>query len=81
MHTISQRTGTERFITRAGLAALWAGDLILALVWRAAVALVTWQERGRQRRHLASLDDYLLRDLGISRSDVYAELRKPFWEG
>ena len=80
MHTISQRTGSERFMARAGLAALWVGDLILALMWRAAVALVTWQERARQRRHLASLDDYLLRDLGLSRSDVYAELRKPFWE-
>ena len=81
MHTISQRTGSESFLARAGLAALWVGDAVLALAWHAATQLVTWQERARQRRQLAALDEYLLRDLGISRSDVHAEQRKPFWEG
>jgi uncharacterized protein YjiS (DUF1127 family) len=81
MLTISQRTGSESFALRAGLAALWVGELVVALAWHAAVQVVTWQERARQRRQLASLDDYLLRDLGLSRSQVHSELRKPFWEG
>jgi uncharacterized protein YjiS (DUF1127 family) len=41
--------------------------------------LVTWQERARQRRHLASFDHRMLRDIGLSRVDVEQEIRKPFW--
>jgi len=39
-----------------------------------------WAERARQRRQLAELDDYMLRDLGLSRADVAGEIRKPFWQ-
>jgi uncharacterized protein YjiS (DUF1127 family) len=38
-----------------------------------------WAERARQRRQLAELDDYMLRDIGLTRSDVANEIRKPFW--
>ncbi len=38
-----------------------------------------WRERARQRRALASLDDHLLRDVGLSRAEVVREARKPFW--
>ena len=38
-----------------------------------------WQERAAQRAHLASLDDRLLKDLGISRDDAIQEAAKPFW--
>ena len=40
---------------------------------------VAWQQRGRERRHLASLDERMLRDLGVSRSDATRESAKPFW--
>lgn len=33
----------------------------------------------RAVRHLAMLDDHLLRDIGISRADVEAALSKPAW--
>ena len=50
---------------------------------RAAMAVVellyTWQDRVRQRSHLASLDDHLLKDLGIARADATRESAKPFW--
>ena len=36
-------------------------------------------DRSRQRRALESLDDAMLRDLGISRADVMREAAKPFW--
>lgn len=41
--------------------------------------LLGWSERGRQRRHLAQLDDRLLRDIGVSRAEVEAEISRPFW--
>ena len=39
----------------------------------------TWIERVHQRRALASLDDRLLRDIGITRVDAVREAKKPFW--
>ena len=41
--------------------------------------LLLWQDRARQRAHLASLDDRMLRDIGLSRADVTGEASKPFW--
>lgn len=41
-----------------------------------------WIERRRQRRRLrelADLNDYLLRDIGVSRSEALRESAKPFW--
>lgn len=38
-----------------------------------------WHERSRQRRVLMQLDDRLLSDIGISRSEAETEARKPFW--
>jgi uncharacterized protein YjiS (DUF1127 family) len=45
------------------------------------VKLFTWMERVRQRYALAALDDHLLKDIGLTRTDVYDEVRKPFWQG
>ena len=39
-----------------------------------------WAERARQRRQLAELDDYMLRDIGLTRADVANEIRKTFWQ-
>jgi uncharacterized protein YjiS (DUF1127 family) len=41
--------------------------------------LLTWRERTQQRRCLGSLSDSFLADCGLSRCDVDAEIRKPFW--
>lgn len=41
--------------------------------------LHTWMERGRSRRHLASLNDNMLHDIGLSRADVEREVHKPVW--
>jgi uncharacterized protein YjiS (DUF1127 family) len=38
-----------------------------------------WRDRSRQRRTLMRLDDHLLHDIGLSRSDVEREASKPFW--
>jgi len=54
------------------------GDLAMGLR-RAVDLLLTWRERARQRRQLRSLNDHMLRDLGLTRADVMAESSKPFW--
>ena len=41
--------------------------------------LLEWQNRARQRRQLASLENHMLKDLGLSRADVARESSKPFW--
>ncbi len=38
-----------------------------------------WMDRSRQRRALASLDDRLLKDIGITRSQAEREIGKSFW--
>lgn len=42
-----------------------------------------WHERSRQRREcreLMAMPDYLLDDMGVTREDLYREVRKPFWQ-
>ncbi len=46
------------------------------LAWMRA-ALTRWQ----QRRVLCMLDERMLHDIGISRSQALAEAGKPFWRG
>ncbi len=41
--------------------------------------IAVWIERSRQRRALADLDDHLLDDIGITRSEAAREIAKPFW--
>ena len=45
-----------------------------------AATLGHWQSRSRQRRRLMSLDDRMLRDIGISRAEAAEEFSKPFWK-
>lgn len=46
---------------------------------RAFVALLTWQARISDRAHLRTLDDFMLRDMGLTRTDARQEASKPFW--
>jgi uncharacterized protein YjiS (DUF1127 family) len=38
-----------------------------------------WRSRLRQRRELQELSDHVLKDIGISRCDVFRESSKYFW--
>ena len=51
------------------------------LVTGVVTGLLKWQERARQRYHLTALDDRTLKDIGLSRAEVYQEARKMFWIG
>ncbi len=42
--------------------------------------LQIWRERSRQRKALTQLSPYLLKDIGVSRSDAMNEVQKPFWK-
>jgi uncharacterized protein YjiS (DUF1127 family) len=41
--------------------------------------LAEWRLRARSRSDLIGLDDWILRDIGISRADASIEASKPFW--
>ena len=38
-----------------------------------------WMKNSAGRKELARLNDRELHDIGLTRADVYNELRKPFW--
>ncbi len=42
--------------------------------------ILTWPERARERRALLALDDWALKDIGLTRADVMQECDKPFWQ-
>jgi uncharacterized protein YjiS (DUF1127 family) len=51
----------------------------LGLVARMLDVVAAWHDRRLQRRTLAGLSDYQLHDMGLSRSEVFYEIEKPFW--
>jgi uncharacterized protein YjiS (DUF1127 family) len=46
---------------------------------RAASTLRLWHRRLRERRELALLGPRDLHDIGVSSSDVWQEIKQPFW--
>lgn len=51
------------------------------LVVRVASVAALWCERARTRHQLASLDERMLKDIGLGRAEAIGEWRKPFWRG
>jgi uncharacterized protein YjiS (DUF1127 family) len=41
---------------------------------------IIWHERGCHRRDLLTIEERLLRDVGLTRKDIELEARKPFWQ-
>jgi uncharacterized protein YjiS (DUF1127 family) len=72
----SARVGTSH-------ATLAGGMMVPAAPWTAAAVVIEgvlgWFERVRQRRQLSELSNHMLKDIGLSRADVEAEVAKPFW--
>ena len=50
-------------------------------LWQLLDMLFSAMERRKQRHALMRLDDYLLKDIGVSRSEAEQEVSKPFWRG
>lgn len=47
---------------------------------RAVTTLLRWHELARTRRALMRLDDTMLKDIGLSRTDALREADRPFWD-
>jgi uncharacterized protein YjiS (DUF1127 family) len=61
---LSSRTAAAGTLT-GGLRRLWHAFLL-------------WRRRSNEMHHLMELDDYLLRDIGITRDDVARSLGRSF---
>lgn len=66
---------------RRGAAAFKIVGALASWSLRTGDMLLLWLERYRQRRALGGLNDHMLKDLGLSRSDAGRETGKRFWEG
>ena len=53
--------------------------VVAALAREAAAEIRQWPKRLRARHELAELDHRLLRDIGVTPSEVARECAKPFW--
>lgn len=56
------------------------GGTVRWVVTRTIGLVLTWQQRARERRQLASMDEFGLKDIGLTRVDVQRESDKPFWQ-
>ena len=74
------RAPAHRPLTAHVVAVVWfAGRQLAWWLGRGCEAVLIWAERARQRRQLAGLNDYMLRDIGLTRAYVAGETGKPFW--
>lgn len=61
---------SDAFPVSARVFRLWSALLTLLSVWR---------KRNRSRACLAQLNDYQLKDIGLTRVQAHGEASKPFW--
>ena len=81
-------TNTARALRHlTGKAATWmktkansGRSLASASLRRCAALLRQWNARMRERAFLATLNDVQLRDMGLSSTDRWREVNKPFWQ-
>ena len=81
MGTIS-KTGVSKTVTMSRIwgHVLLASPILGSVAGRSPGKLARqWYERVLQRRHLASMDARMLRDIGLSPGDVKREAAKAFW--
>jgi uncharacterized protein YjiS (DUF1127 family) len=55
-------------------------DRLRSRLERIVAQLTEWKRRIEERRELMTLDDRMLHDIGLSRTDAEQEARKPFWK-
>jgi uncharacterized protein YjiS (DUF1127 family) len=63
---------TTTTIDRSGTATPSVLRLVPEIAGRIIKAVVEYAERARAEQQLASLDDRLLRDIGVSRADIHS---------
>ena len=78
-HTVSQRTVSAAASNLNHASARFVHS-VDAAVENVVDRFLTWQRRHKDRMHLLSLDDRMLRDIGVTLADVDREASKPFWK-
>jgi uncharacterized protein YjiS (DUF1127 family) len=79
--TIDPRPGPlEAAAARVSMVVVKAARWLDRAAVRSVDLMYDWRARAVEREVLRSLDDRILRDVGISRADVERELNKPFWQ-
>jgi uncharacterized protein YjiS (DUF1127 family) len=82
MDTIDRPYGTGP-VERAGSTIGRVIDQVVAVSAQGATVavlkLLDMQRRARERADLAALPQDILKDVGLSRADIEAELHKPLW--
>lgn len=71
----SAQPGTDHHLHGLGAVAEWVSEHIHRVMEIVAI----WQQRLDSRHQLAQLNDRELQDIGLTRSDVWQEVSKPFW--
>jgi uncharacterized protein YjiS (DUF1127 family) len=80
MKAISLGPASGRFARSAsGRARRRAGRSLRRALNVVRATMQKWQQRSRERAELRRLDDRMLRDIGVTRGDVWHEINKPFW--
>jgi len=79
MHTHSQTPAGWRIATAAAAALSAIAEVIGGLAIVVFGTLYTWQSRASERGQLKGMDDYMLKDIGVTRADAAREINKPFW--
>jgi uncharacterized protein YjiS (DUF1127 family) len=70
---------TRNYGRRIDGLAIWQ-PFIPAVLMCSVQTIGNWYERQSQRRALAPLEDYRLKDIGLSREQARREAAKPFWK-
>jgi uncharacterized protein YjiS (DUF1127 family) len=70
----------RRLRTDQGPPAIGPAAILRAAGARLVLALLQWQELAQQRRKLLSMDDRMLKDIGLTRADAWREGMRPFWD-
>jgi uncharacterized protein YjiS (DUF1127 family) len=50
---------------------------VVSRLWK---GMTTWRNRSVMRQHLLNMNDHMLQDLGLTRSDAMREANKHVWE-
>jgi uncharacterized protein YjiS (DUF1127 family) len=79
METISRRRFLPLPLSESAPPGLGLRTGLCAFLSRCADLVLGWQARASQRAALASLDDRMLKDVGLSRAAASEEARRPFW--
>lgn len=70
----------ETAAARVSLVMLGAARLLDRAAIRSVDLICDWRARAAERHTLRSLDDRMLKDVGLSRADLERELHKSFWQ-